>query len=84
MSYSILIERTAQKSLAKIAQPDQDRIIQAIRSLAENPRPPRVKKLSGRDAWRIRIGNYRVIYEIHDEELRILVVVIGHRRDIYR
>lgn len=59
MGYAISIERNAQKALAKIAQPDQDRIIQAIRSLAENPRPSGVKKLSGRDAWRIRIGNYR-------------------------
>lgn len=84
MAYSISIERPAQKSLAKISQPFQNRIIDAIRALADNPRPTGVKKLSGRDAWRIRIGNYRVIYEIHDDRLVVLIVSIGHRRDIYR
>jgi mRNA interferase RelE/StbE len=84
MKYAILIEKSAQKALAKLPQPIQDRIIQAIWSLAEIPRPSDVKKLTGRDAWRIRIGDYRVIYEIHDKELRILVLMIGHRKDVYR
>ncbi|MGI8966712.1 MAG: type II toxin-antitoxin system RelE family toxin [Limisphaerales bacterium] len=48
------------------------------------PRPSDVKKLKGRSAWRIRVGDYRVIYEIHDRILRIIVVTIGHRREIYR
>jgi mRNA interferase RelE/StbE len=84
MAYSILIERSAQKSLAKISQPFQNRIIEAIQSLADNPRPSGVKKLTGRDAWRLRISTYRVIYEIHDDKLVVLVISIGHRRDIYR
>lgn len=62
----------------------QDRIIAAIRSLAEEPRPSGVKKLTGREAWRIRVGNYRIIYEIHDQALIVLVVSIGHRQDVYR
>jgi mRNA interferase RelE/StbE len=84
MSYSILIEKSAQKSLAKIPQPFHNRIIESIWSLADNPRPHGGKKLTGREAWRIRIGDYRVIYEIHDEKLVILVIIIGHRKDVYR
>ena len=84
MTYELLIERRAQRMLAKIVQPYRDRIISAVRHLAENPRPPEVKKLSGRDAWRIRIGSYRVLYEIHDAKLVVLVVEIGDRRDVYR
>lgn len=82
--YAIVIEKSAQKSLSRISQPFQDRLIDAIWSLADNPRPNGVKKLIGRDAWRIRVADYRVIYEIHDETLVILVVVIGHRKDVYR
>lgn len=84
MMYSIVIEKSAQKALAKIVQPMQNRIIDAIRLLAENPRPPGVKKLIGRDAWRIRIGDYRVIYEIQDEKLVVWVIMIGHRKEVYR
>ena len=84
MSYSIEILRVAQKQLAKIDRANQQRIIEGIRSLTENPRPSGCKKLSGRPAWRIRIGPYRVIYEIHDDRLLVLVVPIGDRKDVYR
>jgi len=84
MNYTIEILRRAQKKLAKIDQQDQACIISAIQKLADNPRPPGCKKLTGRPAWRIRTGSYRVIYEIHDDRLLILVVTIGHRRDVYR
>ena len=84
MSYRLEILRTAQKQLAQIVQSDQDRIVAAIKDLADVPRPAGCKKLSGRPAWRIRVGRYRVIYEIHDGKLLILVVTIGHRKDVYR
>ena len=84
MSYDVFIERRAQRGLAKVVQPHRDRIISAIRKLAEEPRPPGVKKLSGRNAWRIRVGSYRVLYEVHDAKLIVLVVQVGNRRDIYR
>jgi mRNA interferase RelE/StbE len=84
LGYKIFIEKSAQKALAKITEKEQDRIIEAIRNLSENPRPIRVKKLSGREAWRIRVGNYRIIYEIQDDKLVIIVISIGHRREIYR
>ncbi len=82
--YQILIEKRARKALLKIAQRDQTKIIDAIQALKENQHPVGSKKLVGRDAWRIRIGNYRVIYEIYDEKLIIDVIDLGHRKDIYR
>ncbi len=84
MSYSIEILRVAQKQLAKVDRASQQRIIDGIRGLAGDPRPSGCKKLSGRTAWRIRIGSYRVIYEIHDDRLLVLVVTIGDRKDVYR
>lgn len=84
MKYRIEILRSAQKQLAKIDQVAQKRIINAVYELAENPRPTGCKKLSGRPAWRIRVGEYRVIYEIHDNRLLVLIVAMGSRKDIYR
>jgi mRNA interferase RelE/StbE len=84
VTYAIEILRPAQKQLARLDRRDQDRVLVAIRGLAAEPRPHGCKKLSGREAWRIRVGSIRVIYEIHDNHLRILVVVIGHRGEVYR
>lgn len=84
MSYSIEILRVAQKQLSKIDKSHQPRIIDAIRALAFDPRPAGCKKLSGRPAFRIRIGSYRVIYEIHDGRLLVIVITIGNRKDVYR
>jgi len=84
LTYTVKILRSAQKQLAKIERQDRTRIISAIRKLADDPCPVAAKKLSGRPAWRIRIGSYRVIYEIEKDKLIVLVVAIGHRRDIYR
>ena len=84
MTYSVEILRSAQKQLSKINRQDQDRIISTVEALADNPRSQGCKKLSGRPAWRIRIGSYRVIYEIQDNKLLVLVVNIGHRREVYR
>ena len=82
--YQVRIERAAIKSLARISEPWQGKLQNALRQLAANPRPPGVVKLSGRDAWRVRVADYRIIFEIHDAVLLVLVVDIGHRRDIYR
>jgi mRNA interferase RelE/StbE len=84
LKYQIFIQRPAQKDLAKIPNPYRDRIIQAIRELGGNPRPTGAKKLTGRNAWRIRISDYRIIYEIYDDKLVVVVITIGHRREIYR
>jgi mRNA interferase RelE/StbE len=82
--FHVRIERSAEKALARISKPWQGKLQDALRNLAGNPRPPGVAKLSGRDAWRIRVADYRIIYEIHDELLLVLVVDVGHRREIYR
>lgn len=84
MNYTIQINRKSQKALSEIPINYQDKIIEMIYALANNPYPHGCKKLSGREAWRIRIGNYRVIYEINESVLIILVVKIGHRKDIYK
>jgi mRNA interferase RelE/StbE len=84
MRYSIKIRRTAQSSLARISQPYQNRIIEAIKALEIEPRPVGCKKLSGREAWRIRAGDYRVIYEIQEPEHVIIVVVVGHRSQVFK
>lgn len=82
--FSIEIYRSAQKQLARIERSAAQRIVDAIRGLASDPRPANVKKLAGRPAWRIRVGDYRVIYEVHDQRLVVLVIEIGHRREVYR
>lgn len=84
MSYQVSILRRAQKELAALSGNTFERIRDALRALAEDPRPAGCKKLKGREGWRIRVGDYRVIYEINDDEQTILIVHIGHRRDIYR
>ena len=84
MTYAVEILRAAQKELATIDRQAQARIIASIRELATEPRPTGCKKHSGRSAWRIRIGAYRVIYEIHDNQLVVLVITIGNRGDVYR
>ena len=84
MTYAIDILRSAQKQIAGIDRQDHPRILSAIRQLADNPRPPGATKLSGRPAWRIRVGPYRIIYEIHDDSLLVLVLTIGHRGAVYR
>ncbi len=84
MIYTVFIRKSAQKSIARLASSLQDRIFHTIRELASNPRPVGVKKLAGREAWRIRIGDYRVIYEIYDDRRMIIVIVVGHRREVYR
>ena len=84
MKYAVEILRSAQKQLAGVDQKQRRRIVAVIRQLGEDPRPRSAKKLTARPAWRIRVGDYRVIYEIHDQRLIVLVVALGHRREVYR
>jgi mRNA interferase RelE/StbE len=83
MNYSLLILRRAQKELANLDKAKYERVRDAVFSLAENPRPKKCKKLVGREGWRIRVGNYHVIYEVDDVKQEITVFHIGHRRDVY-
>lgn len=83
--YRIEITRAAAKQLTRIDTRDRQRIETAIAGLAVVPRPAGCKALVGRDAtWRIRIGDYRVLYEIHDDRLVVVIVRVAHRRDVYR
>ena len=84
MTYKISILRRAQKQLAKIPASDYKKVKLAILDLADDPRPPGSKKLKGRPGWRIRQGDFRVIYEIQNDRLIIIVLDIGNRKDIYR
>ncbi len=83
-SYTILLTKKAQKQLDKLTNDVAEPIIEAISKLENEPRPNGYTKLKGRDSYRIRVGNYRVIYEIKDEELIIDVIALGHRKDIYK
>jgi len=84
-SYEIEISRTAEKQLGKLAEEDQLRVVRAVMALANQPRPRGARKLTGFDeVFRIRVGRYRVLYTVSDTRLVILVLKIGHRRDVYR
>jgi len=83
MIYQISILRRAQKELADLPKTDYVRVRDAILKLTENARPIGCKKLIGREGWRIKIGNYRVIYEINDAQKEITILNFGHRRDVY-
>lgn len=83
--YSITYKPSAAKALRKFDRQYQRTIITAIDALAHQPRPDGVKKLQGGEGeYRLRVGSYRVIYDINDSELIILVLHLGHRKDIYR
>jgi mRNA interferase RelE/StbE len=84
MSYQILILRRGQKELAQLPKQEYERIKEAVENLSNEPRPQGCKKLSGREGWRIRVGDYRVIYEIDDTKQILTVLHIGHRRDVYK
>ena len=84
MRYRVILPRLVQKELDRLPDDVVKRILTRLTQLETNPRPTDVKKLKGRDGWRIRVGDYRVIYEIHDRELQILVITVEHRREIYR
>jgi mRNA interferase RelE/StbE len=84
VNYKVYILKRAQRELAQLPTEIYERVRNAIRSLSQDPRPPGCLKLSGREGWRIRVGNYRVIYDIDDIHQTVTVLHIGHRRDIYR
>ena len=81
--YQLLIEKQVQKQLQKIPEPDYSRIKTAILQLAEHPRPAGCKKLKGRPGYRIRQGDYRIIYEIKDHILTVYVITVANRKDVY-
>lgn len=85
MTYHIEVAPAAARQLHKLDLPARRRIQAAIELLAQQPRPTGASKLVGGDReWRVRTGDYRIVYEIHDQILLVLVLAVGHRRDVYR
>jgi len=83
MTYIVRLTKRAEKNLAKIPKREGERIRIALRALEHNPHPPAARKLVNRPEWRVRIGKYRILYEVIDNELVVLVISIGHRSAVY-
>lgn len=83
-SYELAFRKSVAKDLRAFPKQDVKRILQRLRALADDPRPPGCEKLSSLERYRVRQGVYRIVYEINDEGHVVLVVRVGHRRDIYR
>lgn len=85
MTYAIEFTSAAARQMWKLPRAIRDRILDAAESLSTNPGPSGSRKLVGEEtAWRIRVGDYRVIYDIYDEALLVTVMRVAHRRDVYR
>jgi len=84
IQYQIIILPAAEKSLSKLPKKMQLRIQGVITTLSSNPIPPVSKKLVGRDNYRLRVSDYRIVYSIHNNILTVKIISIGHRREIYR
>jgi mRNA interferase RelE/StbE len=85
-SYSVRVKDSAAKEIERI-EPKKVRrqVVRRVQSLATNPRPPGCEKLAGtEDRYRVRQGAYRIVYEVRDEELVVILVKVGHRRDVYK
>ena len=83
-SYKLLIKPSAAKEIEALPKKDRVRVVHRIQDLAQDPRPPGSEKLSGHDKYRVRQGQYRIVYSVSDEETVVCVVKVGHRKDIYR
>lgn len=83
MTYRIELRPAAIRALKQIDHQDRGRIRGAIALLGEDPRPPGAKALQGRDGYRVRVGDYRIIYTVQDDVLLVVVVTLGHRRQVY-
>jgi mRNA interferase RelE/StbE len=83
-SYRLVIRRSAGKEIEALSQKDRRRIVARIQGLATNPRPAGCEKLSGEEKYRVRQGDYRILYEIVDSDLVVTVVKVGHRGEVYR
>ncbi len=82
--YRVIVRKSVSKDLKGIPKKDVRRILSAVKSLADDPRPSGTKKLSGQERYRLRRGNYRILYEIEDDRLIVCVVRVGNRRNVYR
>lgn len=84
MTYHVGYRTSARRQLSRLAAAVQEKVVAAVDKLADNPRPPGCRKLQGRPGYRIRVGDYRIVYDIHDRVVTVEIIDIGHRKDIYR
>lgn len=86
MNYTVQIKQSALRSLARLSKPDRKRVDQLILKLGQNERPPGAISLTGagKGLWRVRAGDWRVVYQMDDARQTVLVVLIAHRREVYR
>ena len=84
MTYQVVIQRPAEKELDALEKPVHKRIVTYLLALEEDPRPAGVKKLQGQESYRLRVGDYRILYTIDDKSKKVFVLAIGHRREVYR
>jgi mRNA interferase RelE/StbE len=83
-SYRLLVKASAARELEALPRRDRIRVVGRIARLADDPRPAGCEKLSGHEQYRVRQGDYRILYEVSDAEVVVIVIKVGHRRDVYR
>ena len=83
MSYRIVIKKSAAQEIEGLPQKDRVRVIERIRGFAQDPRPPGCQKLSKQEKYRVRQGRYRILYQLEDDKLLVVVVKVAHREDVY-
>ena len=84
MAYQVIVSMAANRAVARLDKTMRRRITERLAALAENPRPMGCIKLAGMEAYRIRMGDYRIVYEIQDKVLLVTFIDVGHRREVYR
>lgn len=84
MSYELILERRVRKGLARLPQDDYERVDAALSALRQDPHPSNSIKLSGREGYRLRVGDYRALYRVDAPRREVTVTRVGHRRDVYR
>ncbi len=84
MRYEVYLKKSAEKELDGLTAKTHDRVVKKLVSLSANPRPAGAKKLHGREGYRLRVGDHRILYEVDDNERRVEVFSIAHRREVYR
>ncbi len=82
--YRVFFKRSVEKDFGSIPKKDVKKILNRIKTLEDNPRPPGCEKLAGQERYRLRQGRYRIVYSIQDKEMTVWVVKVGHRKEIYR
>jgi mRNA interferase RelE/StbE len=84
MSYRVLVKRSAEKELDALPSSVRERIAERLLTLEESARPPGIKKLQGQESYRLRVGDYRVLFIVDDQNRLVTIYAIGHRREVYR